>query len=370
MAGALIVIVGILAIVMIHEGGHLIAAKAFDMKATEYFLGFGPRIWSFRRGETEYGIKAIPAGGYVRIIGMNPIEDVDPAEEHRTYRGKPFWQKAIVVMSGIASHFVIAFILLWVANVLIGETDFGDASLEVAAVVDEVDGAPSAAASVGIQPGDRIIGFEGDLVDSWRQLTEQLRARPNEEVDLTIQRGSQTFEVSTTLGARTDSDGNENGFLGVSPVFNRSRDGVVEGVVVSAVDVAVITKESVAGIGQFVWNFGSVLNSVFDGGEVTDEGRPVSVIGLSRLGAATQRAGLEFTLQLLAFFSIFVGILNAIPLYPFDGGHFAVALYEKVTNREPDIRKMMPFAAAMVVFLLVLFVLGIYLDIASPFDLG
>ena len=121
MLGGFITVFGIIAIVMIHETGHFVAAKKFGMKATEYFFGFGPRLWSTQRGETEYGIKAIPAGGYVRIIGMSPLEEVAPEEEHRTYRGKPFWQKSIVVMAGVASHFVIAFILLWTADVVVGQ---------------------------------------------------------------------------------------------------------------------------------------------------------------------------------------------------------------------------------------------------------
>ena len=370
MLGGLIVIVGILVIVMIHEGGHLIAAKAFGMKATEYFLGFGPKIWSFRRGETEYGIKAIPAGGYVRIIGMNPMEEIDPAEEHRTYRGKPFWQKSIVVMSGVASHFVIAFVLFWTANVVVGETDFTSAQLTVAEVIQTQDGEPTAAAVAGLEPGDTIVAFNGSVVDVWSELTEQLRANPDHEVVLTIERDGSTFDAVTVLGSRLNSDGVAEGFLGVSPRFDRDRDGPLEGVVRSVGDVGVVTRESAQGIWQFLSNFGNVVGAVLGNEEVADEGRPVSVIGLSRLGAATQRAGLEFTLQLLGFFSIFVGLLNAIPLYPFDGGHFAVAAWEKATGREPDIRKMMPIAAAVVVFLLVLFVLGVYLDIVSPFNLG
>ena len=109
--GAVVIIVGVLLMVVVHEMGHFVAAKAFNMKATEAFFGFGPRLWSTTRGETEYGIKAIPLGGYVRIIGMNPFEEVAPEDEGRTYRENPFWKKSVVVLAGIASHFVVAFIL-------------------------------------------------------------------------------------------------------------------------------------------------------------------------------------------------------------------------------------------------------------------
>jgi len=114
--GGLIVLFGIIAMVMLHEAGHFLAAKALGMKATEFFFGFGPRLWSTRRGETEYGIKAIPLGGYVRIVGMNPYEEVDPADVGRTYRDQPFRAKAVVVLAGVTSHFVVAFLLFFVSS--------------------------------------------------------------------------------------------------------------------------------------------------------------------------------------------------------------------------------------------------------------
>ena len=107
MIGGAIVILGFVFIVMIHEGGHLLAAKMFNIKATKYFLGFGPTLWSFNKGETEYGIKAIPAGGFVKILGMSPMEEVDERDEERTYRASPFRQKVVVVMAGVATHFIL-----------------------------------------------------------------------------------------------------------------------------------------------------------------------------------------------------------------------------------------------------------------------
>ncbi len=111
--GGLVIIVGVVLMVVIHEGAHFVAAKAFNIKATEAFFGFGPRLWSMQRGETEYGVKAIMLGGYVRIVGMNPFEEVPPEDEERTYRAKPFGQKAIVVLAGISSHFVVAIVMFW-----------------------------------------------------------------------------------------------------------------------------------------------------------------------------------------------------------------------------------------------------------------
>jgi RIP metalloprotease RseP len=121
-----VMLIGIVLMIVIHEGGHFVAAKSFDMKVTEAFFGFGPKLWSTQRGETEYGVKAIPLGGYVRIIGMNPLEEIQPDEEDRTYRAAPFWQKSIVVLAGVVSHLVVAFLLfLIVFAVWAGHPDPG-----------------------------------------------------------------------------------------------------------------------------------------------------------------------------------------------------------------------------------------------------
>ena len=113
MIGGIAAFLAIVFFVMAHEAGHFIAAKATGMKATEFFFGFGPRLFSFRRGETEYGVKALPFGGYVRILGMNSLEDVDPADAGRAYRDKKFWQKSVAVLSGVAMNFLIAYVMFF-----------------------------------------------------------------------------------------------------------------------------------------------------------------------------------------------------------------------------------------------------------------
>ncbi len=371
MTGGIVMIVGLIMIVMIHETGHFVAAKAFNMKATQYFLGFGPRIWSFHRGETEYGIKALPLGGYVKIIGMSALEDVDPEEEHRTYRGKPFWQKTIVVMAGIASHFVVAFVLLYIADVVVGQPDLDAARPVVAEVVLEMDdGTTTPAAAAGLQAGDVFVGVEGAEVTSWDQFTDVLRANPDQEVALTVERGGELVTNVVTLTSVEDGDtGERRGFLGVRPEFARDRTNPVTAIFTSAADVGTLTVQSVQGIGSFVTGFGDFLNSVFTEEELADDQRPISAVGLVRLGA-DDSFGMDFVLTLLAFFSIFVGVLNAIPLYPFDGGHFAVALWEKLRGRTPDITKLVPVSAAILLFFVVLSLLALYFDIVDPIDLS
>ncbi len=146
MGAAAAIMFGLFAAILIHETAHFATAKTFDMKVTEFFAGFGPRLWAFRRGETEYGVKLLlPLGGYVRITGMNPVEEIDPAEEHRTYRGKPFWQKSVVVLAGVTANFVLAYLIFYVVFTVVGVQE-EDSEARVGSVVEELsDGSLTAA---------------------------------------------------------------------------------------------------------------------------------------------------------------------------------------------------------------------------------
>jgi RIP metalloprotease RseP len=118
--GVLIFAVGILVSVCLHEAGHLLTAKRFGMKATQYFAGFGPTLWSIRRGETEYGVKAIPAGGFVKIVGMSPLEELGPADQERAFWRFPLWQRTIELVSGSAPHFLLALVIFYFAAITTG----------------------------------------------------------------------------------------------------------------------------------------------------------------------------------------------------------------------------------------------------------
>ena len=171
MLSAVIVIVGIIAMVMIHEGGHFVAAKAVGMKATEFFFGFGPKLWSVQRGETEYGVKAIPLGGYVRVVGMNPYEEVHPEDEGRTYRERPFWAKSVVVLAGVASHFVVAFVLFLLVFSVVGISKLSTTIDEVSPTV---EGSTSPALIAGLRPGDEIIALDGLETPDWGVLIDTI----------------------------------------------------------------------------------------------------------------------------------------------------------------------------------------------------
>ena len=384
--GTAVMIIGIVAMIVVHEGAHFVAAKSFGMKATEAFFGFGPRIWSTVRGETEYGIKAIPLGGYVRIIGMNPFEEVAPEEEGRTYRNSVFWKKSVVVLAGVFSHFVMATILLVIVFAIWGEVATDEAgdpipTLTLAAIAETTpSGEVSPSVIAGFQAGDLLVSYEGVPVTSWDDFVDRVSVDGGATVLIGYERSGTVGEAMTTLAFReqavvvddevvTDASGEvvyeEIGYFGAAPEIERTNPGLFGLVGAAFGGIWEAVKQSVYGLWRMVIGFPQLIASVFGGGEeVLNEVRPISPIGLARLAGP-----MESTLTLLALVNVFVGILNFIPLYPLDGGHFAVALYEKIRGRVPDIRKLMPVAAVVVMFLITVGLMGVYLDIFKPLQL-
>lgn len=192
----LIVVAAIVIMIFLHELGHYVMAKRAGMLVTEFFLGFGPRVWSFQRGETEYGIKAIPAGAYVKIIGMSNMEEVDPALESRTYRQKSFGQRVGVAVAGSTMHFLIAFVLLFVQFAFIG-----DPTTDRWAVGQVTPG--SAAAAAGVQEGDEILTFDGEPVPTFDDFREQIAAAGAGTAELVVLRDGEQVTVPVTLSQRT-----------------------------------------------------------------------------------------------------------------------------------------------------------------------
>lgn len=383
--GALIMIIGITLMIIIHEGGHFLAAKAFGMKATEAFFGFGPKLWSTTRGETEYGVKAIPLGGYVRIIGMNPFEEVDPSEEERTYRVAPYWKKTVVVLAGVMSHFIVALFLLWFVGVVWGTVVFDDEgqvvrSTTIAAVSSTIPGTstPSPAEESGALVGDVIVSTDGMPVDEWEQFSAFARDNGGRQVVIGVDRDGEAVDLRATLAIVerplfddkgepvTDASGEpiveETGFFGVTPDALREDKGVLAMVPVAFSQFREAAVASIRGIWELIIGFPELVASLFGGNdEILETVRPISPIGLVQLAGP-----IESTLQLLALVNIFVGILNFVPLYPLDGGHFAVATYEKVTGRKANVQRLVPIAAVVFIFLVSLGLMGVYLDIVKP----
>jgi membrane-associated protease RseP (regulator of RpoE activity) len=232
----------------------------------------------------------------------------------------------------------------------------------------------------GFEAGDVVESYQGVPVTSWYDFVDRIRPDGGETVLIGFSRDGASSEVLTTLAFReravvvddevvTDAAGNvvyeEVGYFGAAPAVERVKPGFFGAVGAAARGIVDAAAQSVYGLWRMVIGFPQLMASVFSGGEEgIDEIRPISPIGLVRLAGP-----LESTLTLLALVNVFVGILNFIPLYPLDGGHFAVALYEKIRGRVPDVRKLMPIAAAVVVFLITVGLMGVYLDIFKPLQL-
>ena len=386
--GIIYFILAILVIVMIHEAGHFLAAKKFGFKATKFFLGFGPTLFSFHKGETEYGIKALPLGGFVKIVGMNPYEEVAPEDEHRSYPNKPRWQRAIVILGGPVTHWILAFVVLVATMMTIG-LPTSEASNKVAEISVEIEGTETPAAAAGLREGDVIVEVGSLKTDSWNEIRSYIREHGDEDASFVVERDGQRVTLEVTLGRavvdrngvvldlappggelRDPKDGEEVvGFFGVQPEPDYETLSLPAAASRSGTEIWRITTGSIA-------QLGSVFTPVFDGSlfdAVRGEGdRPqgVGLVGASRIAGETVESGrfLQF-IDLMVVLTIFLGIMNLLPLPPLDGGHLAIIGYEAVTKKTVDIRKIIPVAAAVISFFLILFVAFLYLDIVDPIQL-
>lgn len=376
------VILGLVLMIMVHEAGHYLTAKWAGMKVTEFFLGFGPRLWSFRRGETEYGVKAVPAGGYVRIIGMHNLEEVDPADEPRTYRSKPYRHRLLVAVAGSATHFLMAFVMLVAVFAWVGIPETSDEPV-VGDVIDEVpaslaaDGVerPSPASEAGLRPGDRILAVDSARVDAWEDVPALVGERPGDAITVRLERDGVVSEVRTTPLA-IEREGEEIGFLGIAPAEVSVTRPLPTSVRESASTTWDVATRSVGALGSFFSpaNLSRYGEALFAGEEPPDDSRIVSPVGAARLASAAVESGLFDVLWLLVIINVFVGIMNLVPLPPLDGGHAAVATYEKIASEvtgervQVDMARVMPVAAAVIAVLLFLGLSALWLDIVRPLD--
>ena len=391
--GWVIFLFALLFSIMLHETGHFIMAKKFGMKVTRFFVGCGPTLWSIRLGETEYGIKAVPVMGFVKIIGMHSLDDVDdPTDEPRSFRRQPAWQRIIVLCAGSFMHFLLAFLLL--AGVAIGigiendnTTQLGTVSSCVATSVKALDNgtcAPSAPASparqAGLRVGDQVVAFDGKAVSNWTQLGNVIRAQPaGTAVPVVVQRGGRTLTLMVTPGT---VPGRRGSYLGVEDqIFQRI--GPVSGIAYAGSTWWEVLKDS----GEAAAKLPAALPDLFAKDRAKTAGGDVSSI----VGAADDAGqvvqdggGWQYTvsdlLLIVISLNIFVGAFNLLPLLPLDGGHLAIVFYERIRawlarlrgRPDPglvDMQKLIPVSVGVFALLVGLGLILIAADIFNPVHL-
>ena len=385
--GWIIFIAALLISITLHEAGHLVTAKKFGMKATQFFAGFGPTLWSTQKGETEYGIKAVPLGGFVKIIGMTSLEDVDPEDEPRALRSKPGWQRVIVLAAGSAMHFVLAAVLLFGLFLGVGLANQNTTKIGVVdSCVPASQTATSCRASdprspahlAGLRVGDKIVAFAGQPVRSWNDLAKAIRSKTvGSEATLTVRRGGELITLRTKLAA---IKGRSGAFLGVSPAVVYQRVGPVRAITSTGSFVGTV----VSGSAAVITDLPKAIPKLFAHNRAnTAGGKVTSIVGAGDATGQVIGANLgwqekvTFTVLIVASLNIFVGLFNLLPLLPLDGGHIAVVLYERLRasiarlrgRPDPglvDMRKLIPVSFGIFAILVFIGLMLIAADLFNP----
>lgn len=428
--GWLVLLVGLLISIALHEVGHMVPAKRFGVRVSQYFVGFGPTLWSRRGKETEYGVKAIPLGGYVKLVGMIPpeeavkpvrgtgavarliadtreasVEEIEPGEDHRAFYHLTWWRKVVVMAGGPVVNLLIAAVIF--TGVLFFYGSPGHASLTIANVTACVPAAgatectdadpASPASSAGLEAGDTVTAVDGMPVETWEGFTDYVAARPGQEVVLTVTRDGESLDVPLTPAEReravydesgavvTDAAGapvtETVGYMGISSELVVERQGLGAGVallgnyLVQTVDVVIHLPEHVyhvarASLGLEDRSTDSVMG-------VVGIGRVAGEISAADVDGYTLGAKVADMLMMLGGLNLALFVFNMIPLVPLDGGHIASALWQGIKNgwarlrglprpAPVDVARMMPLAYGVFGVLLVMGVILIYADIVAP----
>jgi membrane-associated protease RseP (regulator of RpoE activity) len=382
--------VALLISVCLHEAGHFFTARHYGMKASRFFVGFGPTVWSRTRGETEYGVKLIPAGGFVKIEGMTPLEEIDPDDVPRAFYNKPARARLVVMAAGSAVHLVLAALLIFGVLVTVGTTFVSENKIGSTSCVSTSGDCtgPGPAAAAGMRVGDRVVSFDGVPITGWNQFTQLVRDHGPGNATVVVDRNGQRLTLTPDLvqvlrDRKTGSLGNDAvGAIGVKPGEETQRYGPIS---------------AVSHTGSALWAgvtgmYDTLTHRLSDLGNLFSSRRNpngfVSVVGAARIGGdVVASPGESWTARirdfvfLVAGINLAVGIFNLLPLLPLDGGHIAVLGFEQARHglrrlrgyRGPvqrvDFAKLLPATYATVFVLLGFSLLVLSADIVNPIRL-
>lgn len=418
--GVILFALGILVSIGLHEAGHMFTAKAFGMKVSRFFIGFGPTLFSFRRGETEYGLKPIPAGAFVKIDGMTPLEEdeeVAPADRDRVFWRKPVWQRTLVLAGGVMTQLVLAFVLFWVTTSFVGAPNpkyVNYDPIEHAAAVGQVSDCikvhydpkdpagehctssdpVSPAKAAGLRKGDVITSIGGNDTPTYGDLVSVTQKLDPGATKLTYTRHGtkHTTTIKLISSQRPVGGTQDSPKMGMVTVMGVAASGppagvsktVTYGPVRGVPEAGALYWDTLGGMGHAVARIPSKIPNLVESltGAQRSANTPISVVGASRLGGQTvELHAWWFFLMLLAQLNLFIGLFNLVPLLPLDGGHVAIAWYEKARGwwaarrgrPEPgrvDYLRLMPITYVVVIVFGGLSVLTVAADIINPISLN
>lgn len=349
----LLVFLGFSLLIILHEAGHFFAAKATGMRVEKFFLFLGPKLVSIKRGETEYGIAAIPLGGFVKISGMNPEEELPPKVEHRAYFRQPVWKRIVVIGAGPAVNIVLAFAIFFFVYFVNAQ--------QVTQTVGEIrTGSPAAKV---LQPGDKILAIDG-------------KSYPELDGDARLERFAEQVGSHKCAGKQVD------GCAAATPaVLQIKRDGSVRTITVrpeydkengrSLIGFSYKTEPEDIGAGtaadrawSSVWLVTHKTASIFSRIFESEQRKQISgIVGVSDVAHQTIEFGVYPSLLLLALVSLSLGLINLLPILPLDGGHIFWSLVEKLRGKPVSLRVMERATAVGIVLVVVLMFIGLSNDI-------
>ena len=391
--GVLAFVVALLISVMIHEAGHYLTAKKFGMKVTEFFLGFGQKIWSTQRGETEFGLKAIPAGGYCKIVGMSSREELSPADADRAFIKGTITQRLIVLGAGSFLHFVIGFVLLISLFAGVGITSVTNQAQKVSDCVPQTStevcsatSTPSPAKNAGVLAGDKLVKINGESFKEWSDAVAVIRANAGKQLEIVVDRDGDQIPLLVTPATRM-VDGKAIGVLGVINEIGTVRFNPIVATQKSVTFGSDILANSVTSLIKLPSKIPDLLAQTFGARERDPEGL-VGVVGVARVSGETASTGKLTTNEKIATFilivaslNIFVGMFNLLPLLPLDGGHMAVAIADGIRNfwakrrglPKPapiDVERLTPITMIVFVLMAGLSIVLLAADIFNPIRLN